>query len=305
MSLILSLVAQLLHVALMIAAAPLAAGAADWLEARFAGRSGPPVLHPWRDLVRQSRKTPAETEAGSVVLRHAPAVAFGVTLAAAALVPSFTLSMALAPLADCLVVVSLLAVARVAEVLGALDGGAASPGLAAQNSSAAAVPAEAALIVIVVAMALMGGSFDLDTIINQVRDTGWYPGAAAAIVLAGLLVLAVIDHDAAGSGLDQVASDARLALMRQTAWIRRLVWFDLIGALFLPIGLATAGSGPIDWCAGLLAWAVRLGGFILGLAAIRALLGPVSSRRAPRAAAVGLVLGMIAIVLVLASARQA
>jgi formate hydrogenlyase subunit 4 len=303
MNLVLSLVAQLLHVALMIAAAPLAAGAADWLEARFAGRSGPPVLLPWRDLVRQSRKTPVETDAGSAILRLAPAAAFGVTLAAAALVPSFTLSMALAPLADCLVIVSLLTVARVDQVLGALDAGAASAGLAAQAGSAMAVPAEAALIVVVFALALMSGSFDLDTIIGQVRDTGWAPGAPAALVLAALLALAVIDQG--GSGLDQTTSGARLALMRQTAWIRRLVWFDLIGALFLPIGVAVPGSGPLEWSVGVVAWAIRLVGFIVGVSAIRALLGPVSSRRAPQIAAAAMSLGVIAIAAILASARPA
>ncbi len=305
MNLILSLVALLLHVALMIAAAPLAAGAAEWLEARFAGRSGPPLLLPWRDLVRQSRKTPAETDAGSAVLRHAPAAAFGVTVAAAALVPSFTLSMALAPLADVLAVVSLLAVARVIEVLGALDAGAAAPGLAAQNSSAMAVPGEAALMVIVLALALMGGSLDLDTIINQARDTGWSPGAAAAMILAALLALAVVDHDGSDRGLHQASGGVQLALMRQTTWIRRLIWFDLIGALFLPIGMATSGSGPIEWSVGMVAWAIRLGGFIVCVAAVRALLGPVSARRAPLVAAAGLLLGVIAIVVVLASARLA
>jgi formate hydrogenlyase subunit 4 len=305
MTLLLSLVAQVLHVALMIAAAPLAFGVTQWLESRFAGRAGPPVLLPWRDLVRQSRKTPVETEAGSVILRHAPAAAFGATLAAAALVPSFTESMALSPLADVLVIVSLLTVARIAEVLGALDAGAAAPGLAAQQSSATAVPLEAALIVAAFALALMGGSFNLDVIINQVRDGGLAPGAAAALVLAMLLALAVVDGGMSRPGLDEATSGADLAVTRQTGWIRRLVWFDLIGAVFLPFGLATTASGPIGWVVGLAAWSVKIGLFVVCLAAVRTVAGGISSRRVPQVGAVAVLLGVIAVVMVLASARLA
>ena len=203
MSLLLSLVAQILHIALMVAAAPLAAGVSDWLEARIGGRSGTPVLLPWRDLVRLSRKTPAETDGGSIVLRVAPSAALGITLAAAALAPSFSRSMALSPLADILVIVSLLASARAVMVLAALDAGAPEPGLAAQQSSALAVPAEAALIVLALAIALMAGSFNLDLIMSQARDGGLAPAAAAAVVLAALLALAFVDDGFSLAGLDR------------------------------------------------------------------------------------------------------
>ena len=127
MTLILSLLAQILHIGLMIAAAPTMAGMMDWLDARLSGRTGPPILLPWRDLVRLSRKTPMTLESVSVVSRLAPAFGLGATVSAAALVPSFTLGMALSPLADVLVIVSLLAVARIAAGLAALDSGAACP----------------------------------------------------------------------------------------------------------------------------------------------------------------------------------
>ena len=136
MTFVLSLLSEILHIGLMIVAAPTVAGVLDWLDARLSGRSGPPILLPWRDLVRLSRKAPVTVESVSAVSRLAPALGLGATLSAAALVPSFTLGMALAPLADVLVIVSLLAVARVAAGLAALDSGAALPGLAAQNASA-------------------------------------------------------------------------------------------------------------------------------------------------------------------------
>ena len=83
------------------------------------------VLLPWRDLVRLSRKTAVLPESASPVLSLAPAVGLSATICAAALVPSFTLGTALAPLADGMVVASLLSLARVAATLGALDTGSA------------------------------------------------------------------------------------------------------------------------------------------------------------------------------------
>jgi formate hydrogenlyase subunit 4 len=305
MSLLLSLVAQILHLALMIAAAPVAAGLADWLEARFTGRSGASVLLPWSDLVRLSRKTPAATDSGSVVLRYAPAAALGVTLSAAALAPSFSRSMALSPLADILVIVSLLTLARVAAVLAALDEGAPLPALAAQQSSALAVPAEAALIVLAFAIALMAGGFNLELIMGQARDGGLSPAASSAVVLVALLALAFVDDGFSLAGLDQAAAGNGLAMSRLTGWLRRLVWLDLIGALFLPFGYATAGAGPLEWSVGLACWGGKLGIMLVSLAGARVLLGRITARRAADAAAVAVMLAVIAAVMVLASARMA
>jgi formate hydrogenlyase subunit 4 len=305
MSFLLSLVAQILHLALMVAAAPLVAGVSDWLEALIGGRSGVPVLLPWRDLVRLSRKTRAETESGSAVLRYAPPGALGTTLAAAALVPSFSRSMALSPLADILVILSLLAAARVAMVLAALDAGAPEPGLAAQQSSARAVPAEAALIMLALVIALMAGGFNLELIMGQARDGGLVPAAACAVVLAALLALAFADDGFSHAGLDRVASGSGLALVRLTVWLRRLVWLDLIGALVLPFGYAAAGAGPLEWFVGLACWGGRLGVLILVLAGARALTGRIAERRAAEVAAVATLLAVIAAVMVLASARLA
>ena len=305
MSLLLSLVAQILHLALMIAAAPLAAGVSDRLEAHISGRSGASVLLPWRDLVRLSRKTPAETDSGSVVLRYAPCAALGITLAAAALTPSFSRSMALSPLADILVIVSLLTSARVAMVLAALDAGAPDPGLAAQQSSALAVPAEAALIVLALAVALMAGGFNLDLIMGQARDGGLSPAAASAVGLAALLALAFVDDGFSHTGLDRAAAGNGLAMSRLTLWLRRLVWLDLVGALALPTGYATAGAGTLEWCIGLACWGGKLGVLILLLAAARATLGRLAARRSAEVAGLAALLAVLAAVMVLASARMA
>jgi formate hydrogenlyase subunit 4 len=303
-SLILSLLAQLLHIALMLAAAPTLSGATDRLDARLTGRPGPPILLPWRDLARLSRKTPILSDSTSAVSRLAPAVVLGATLSAAALVPSFTLGMALSPLADVLVIVSLLSIARAAAALAAFDSGAALPGLLQQSASARAVIAEPALMLVMVALALMAGSFNLDLIITQQHEGVLLPAAASALALTALLALLLAEVSAPDRG-DQMCAGIGLAMLRVAAWLRRLIWIDLIGGLFLPIGIATADVSPLAWLLGLACWALKLGAAVLCLSAVRAFLGRVPRRDLPDLTGVAALLALLAAIMVLAGATLA
>jgi len=305
MTIVLSLLAQIMHIVLMLAAAPTVAGALDWLDARLSGRTGPPVLLPWRDLVRWSRKTPIAVESVSVVSRLAPALGLGATLSAAALVPSFTLGMALAPLADVLVIVSLLTLARMASGLAALDAGAPLPALAAQDASARAVLAEPALMLSVVSLALIGGNLNLDLIIGQQREGLLLPAAASAIALTAMLALVFAEASGIDGGLEQMASGPDMVISRMTFWLRRLVWIDLIGGLFLPVGMAATDSLPLAWLIGLVSWAVKLAAFILGLSAIQTLLGRVPRRSLPDLIGIAALLALLATIMVLASTGTA
>jgi formate hydrogenlyase subunit 4 len=56
MNILLSVVTQVLHIVLVLLAAPLLTGLAGVLSHWLAGREGPPVAQPWRDLVRLFRK---------------------------------------------------------------------------------------------------------------------------------------------------------------------------------------------------------------------------------------------------------
>lgn len=301
----LSLLAQILHIGLMIVVAPTAAGVMDWLDAKLAGRAGPPILLPWRDLVRLSRKTPLLIESVSVVSRFAPAVGLGATISAAALVPSFALGMALSPLADMLVIISLLTVARVATALAALDAGAALPGLTQQNASAVAVLAEPALMLAMIALALMGGSFNLDLIIAQQRDGVLLPAAASAVVLTALLALVLADVSAPDRGGEEVFGGMSLAVVRAAGWLRRLVWIDLIGGLFLPIGIANAENAPLTWLVGLTCWMIKLGAFMVVLSGTQTVLGRIPRRSLPNLIGVAALLALLAAIMVLASAGTA
>jgi formate hydrogenlyase subunit 4 len=301
MSIALGFIAQLLHILLILAAAPTVAGITGWLEARLDGLSGPPVLLPWRTLISLSRKTPTVLESNSPVARLAPAVGFGATLTAAVLVPSFTLFATLSPVADVLVIVSLLALARAAGAVGTFDAGAARSGLRQQNAGALAVIAEPAALLSIVAVALMAGTFNLDAIIAQQRDGTLMPVAAsllAMIALGALFVAEALPVDDSLSGTD-------LALALATGWLRRLAWIDLICGLFLPVGIASADSGPLGWLIGLGFWVAKLLVVVLALAGLSSLFGRIPRHSLPGVLGVAALLALLAVIMVLAGSATA
>jgi formate hydrogenlyase subunit 4 len=294
---------QVLHVALMLAAAPVVIGLLRWTEARLVGRRGAEPWQPWRDLVRLTRKRPALAENASPLFRAAPLGCFGATMVAAALVPSFTLGMAFAPLADLLVIAGLLSLARVTLGLAALDAGTAPAGLAAARTASLACLAEPAMFLIILVLGLLGGTTNLDLLIGQQHQGLLRPPAAVALAGASLVALALAGPDSSGQATEFSGTD--LALIELSEALRLLVWFNLIGALFLPPGLAEQGAGPLGWVVGLLAWGVKTAAMVLGLAALRCVTGGRTVDNARQLVGVAVVIGLLAALLVLASAAAA
>ncbi len=140
------------------------------LKARLLGRVGPPLLQPWRDLLRLLRKQPVMAENASWLFAAAPAGCLAAIAAAAALVPSFALGMASAPLADLLVIAGLLALARCILALAAMDVGTAFGGIGASREMTFAVFAEPALLLVIFTLALLAGTTNLDVIAACLRE---------------------------------------------------------------------------------------------------------------------------------------
>ncbi len=300
---LLAALTQLLHIVLMLAAAPVVAGLQAWTEARLAGRIGPHPWQPWRDLARLARKQPALAENASPLFRIAPLVCVAAMTVAASLVPSFTLGMAFAPLADLLVLAGLLACDRVALALAALDPGTAPAGAAASRTISLASLSEPGMFLVLLALGWIGGTTNLDLLLGQQHLGMLQPPAAAALAAAALAALALAGTDPPSETAEFSGGD--LALIEFAGSLRMLVWFDLIGALLLPLGIAEQGTGPAAWIVGLLAWAARTLVLAMGLAALRCVTGWQRASRAAQVLGIAAVLGLLAALLVLASAAAA
>lgn len=242
------MIALLLHLATMLAAAPLVAGLAGWSAARLGGREGPSVLQPWRRLRRLARKPATRPDGTSWVFAQAPAASLSLLLACAALVPSFTLGMATAPLADLLVVGGLLAAARATLCCGLIDGGGAEGGAAAARLVADGVAGAAALALVVLTLALVAGSTNLDAAAEALRDgragaRGALLLAFAAGALAGLERAGRLPQPGGAASAGEW-SGRDLALVEAADMLAVLVWLSLAAALFLPLDPAPAAAWP-------------------------------------------------------------
>lgn len=316
-SLIAGALALLVHLVLLLAAAPLvedlACLVAGWFnEPRRPARAGwmqgwatalpAALLRPWRRLRFLMSKQPLRAGNASVLAGAAPPVALAVTLVAGALVPSFCIGMSTGPSADLVVILSMLGLARLVTLLGALDAGVAAPGLAAVSSAVGAMLALPGLAVAVCVLSVESGSSSLEAILSGLRVGS--PGSTASatgLLAAVALGIAAFAAGGEGAGLSAQLAGPDLALFRYDVALRRLVCIDLVSALLLPGTLALAQSNPLHWLAGLLLWALRVAAGCLVLGVAQGLAGTLSPAGRRRLAALSLLLGLLAPLLALGS----
>jgi formate hydrogenlyase subunit 4 len=306
MNLLAGFIAQVLHLALIAVAVPAITGAASWLQARLAGRRGPPFLQPWHDLRRLLRKQVVVAESASPVTEAGPTVCLAGIAVAASLVPSFSLGMIFAPFADLVVIAGLLSVARAALALAAMDAGVALGGVGASRVMLLGCGSEAALLLAVFVLALLASSSNIDAIAATLRDseTVWPTGALLAT--AAVVLVALIDGDMLRretTALELAGID--LALIEIAGGLRLLVWFNLIGAVLLPFGMADADAGPVSWLIGLASWLVRTALFTAATATLRAAHGRLRLSRALGMVGVAMLLGLLGMIVLLARMRTA
>lgn len=319
MAVVWSILAQALHIALILAAAPVLTGVVRWLKARMMGRQGAHPLQPLRDLAKLLRKRPVLAENASAVSRAMPYVAAGAAVAAAALVPSFARGMAFAPLADLILVAGLLALGRVAMALAGMDVGTPFGGLGASREMTFAALAEPALVVAALSLAILAGTTNIDGIAAAFREGGLGLRVSLGLALVALLAVAVaenaripVDNPTTHLELTMVheamileASGRHLALWEYAAMLRLALWLALLSAVFLPLGQAPAGAAPHLWAVGLLAWVAKMGALALALAAFESAIAKMRVFRVPEFLGAALLLGLLGAVLLFVSTRLA
>ena len=315
MSIFVALAAQFLHIALMLLAAPLLIGLIRRVKSRLLGRSGPPIVQPFRDLQRLLRKQPVLADNASWLFAAAPSLSFAATLAAAALVPSFALGMTTAPLSDLLVIAGLLALSRAVLALAAMDIGTAFGGIGASREMTFAVFAEPALLLVIFTLALLSGSTNLDAIATLLRE-----GTLGLRVSLGLSMIAVVTIAMAENGRIPVDNPAthleltmvheamvleysgrHLALIEWGVALRLLLWMTLIGTIFVPFGSGQATGFPPYWPVGALAWAAKIGALALALAGFEVSIAKMRVFRVPEFLGIAVLLGLLGVIFLFVS----
>jgi formate hydrogenlyase subunit 4 len=121
------------QILLVLALAPLLTGFVRKIKARLMRRRGPPLLQPYRDLVRLMRKDTVVAHNASWLFRAAPYLIFACTWLASALVPSFAADLPFSPAADLIALTALLGSARFFLALAGMDVGTSFGGIGASR----------------------------------------------------------------------------------------------------------------------------------------------------------------------------
>ncbi len=281
MVLISDLAIQGAQMLLVLILAPLFTGYVRKVKARLLRRTGPPLIQPYRDLVRLVRKEVVLAETASWLFRTTPYVVFAATWVAAALVPTFCTGLAFSWSADFIAITALLGSARFLLALAGMDVGTSFGGIGSSREVMIASLAEPAMIMIVFTLALIAGSTQLSTMAAFMASPAVGLRVSLGLGLIALVMVAIaengripIDNPATHLELTMVHeamvleySGRHLALIELSNSLKLIVYASLIACLFAPWGIQSAGATMPALAVGIAAYIVKLavGGFLLAL----------------------------------------
>jgi formate hydrogenlyase subunit 4 len=280
MDVIAALFLQGVQMFLVLALAPLLLGFTRKIKARLLRRRGPPVLQPYRDLLKLIRKQAVLAENASWLFRSGPYMIFAATWVAAALVPTFATGMIFSWAGDLIAIIALIGSARFFLALAGMDIGTSFGGIGSSREMLFASLAEPAMIMIVFTVALVAGSTQLSFIAAYMQDNASLR-VSLGMALVALIIVAVaenaripVDNPATHLELTMVHeamvleySGRHLAMIELAAAMKLLLYISLVSCIFVPWGLAPADSGPAAYAIGAIAYLGKLlaGGFLLVL----------------------------------------
>jgi formate hydrogenlyase subunit 4 len=272
MALIQGLAIQGTQMMLVLALAPLLTGFLRKVKARLVRREGPPLIQPYRDLLRLMRKEAVLAENASWLFRAAPYLIFAGTWVAAALVPTFATGLLFSWSADLIAIIALLGSARFFLALAGMDVGTSFGGIGASREVMIASLAEPAMLMIVFSLALLAGSTQLSTIAGYMLSSNVGLRVTLALSLVALIMVAIaenaripVDNPATHLELTMVHeamvleySGRHLAVIELASSLKLLLYASLIACVFVPWGLAPAGASAAVHAIGLLAYIGKL-----------------------------------------------
>ena len=266
-----AILAQIVQIFLVVALAPMITGWVRLVKARLQGRIGASALQPYRDIYRLLQKEAMVAHSASWVFRAAPYVTFTAVWLAAAIIPTFTTNLFLAPAADLIALVALLGLARFWTALAGMDVGTAFGGLGASREMMIASLAEPAMLMVSFSLSLISGTTSPAQIITFILGGGVGIEVSMGLSLAALIMVAVaengripIDNPATHLELTMVHeamvleySGRHLALMEGAAMVRLTLFMALIGGIFAPWGIAVPGAAVVSEMVGLAAFLAK------------------------------------------------
>jgi formate hydrogenlyase subunit 4 len=314
MVLILDLIAQGAQMILVLALAPLLLGYTRKIKARLLRRQGPPILQPYRDLLRLIHKEALLAENASWLFRVSPYMIFAATWVAAALVPTFATRLQFSWTADLIAITALIGSSRFFLALVGMDIGTSFGGIGSSREMMFASLAEPAMMMIVFTLALLAGSTQL-SVVAEFMQTHASLRVSLGLALIALIIVALaenaripVDNPATHLELTMVHeamileySGRHLAVLELAAALKLLLYLSLIACIFMPWGMAPVGSGPTAYAIGLASYLAKVGvgGFLLVL--FETSVAKMRVFRVPDFLGIALMLGLLGMLLLFVS----
>jgi formate hydrogenlyase subunit 4 len=179
-----------LHVLLLVGLPPLLLGVIDRTRAWAAGRRGPPLLQPYRDLVRLLRKGAVYSRTTTPIFACGPVFSLAALLTAGLLTPLASNHAPLGFVGDVVAFACLLALGRFAMMAAALDTGSSFEGMGASREATFSALTEPTLFLILAVLCVPAGSPSFEAAWNAVSWAS--PGLARAPLLAAAVALFVV-----------------------------------------------------------------------------------------------------------------
>jgi formate hydrogenlyase subunit 4 len=314
MDLILDLIAQGAQMILVLALAPLLLGYTRKIKARLLLRRGPPILQPYRDLLRLIHKEALLAENASWLFRVGPYMIFAATWVAAALVPTFATRLQFSWTADLIAITALIGSSRFFLALVGMDIGTSFGGIGSSREMMFASLAEPAMMMIVFTLALLAGSTQL-SVVAEFMQMHASLRVSLGLALIALIIVALaenaripVDNPATHLELTMVHeamvleySGRHLAVLELAAALKLLLYLSLIACIFMPWGIAPVGSGPTAYAIGLASYLAKIGagGFLLVL--FETSVAKMRVFRVPDFLGIALMLGLLGMLLLFVS----
>jgi len=311
MAVVLDLAVQPFQMLVVVALAPLLTGYVRKVKAHLLRRRGPPLLQPYRDLLRLVRKEAVVAVSASWVFRVAPYLVFGTTWVAAALVPTFATGLIFSYAADMIAIVALLGSARFMLALAGLDVGTSFGGIGSSREMMIASLAEPAMLMAVFTLSLLAGSTQLSSIAASLQSPEIGLRISLALALVALVMVAIaenaripIDNPATHLELTMVHeamileySGRHLALIEAASNLKLLLYVSIIACVFFPWGIAVSGQGFGAYLLGASIYLVKLAGGGFLLAVFETVIAKMRVFRVPDFLGAALMLGFLAALL--------
>lgn len=278
----------LIHLALLTAFPPLMLGVINKTKAAFAGRVGPPVLQPYRDLFKLVRKGSVFSSTTSLLFRLGPIVGLVSVGLAGLLIPLGHKTAPISFSGDLLLFAYLLGLARFFTALAALDTGSAFEGMGAAREVTFACLAEPILFFGLLVLAKVTNSagdpaeqlrqLNLATILGGSLSREWgLAGASMVLILANWFIVLLVEN--CRIPFDDPNTHLELTMIHEVMVLDHsgplfgLIMYGASLKLFISGALVIRLAVPLDTGYGALDWGL----FVASLLGLSVLVGVVES----------------------------